>query len=183
MEVVQFLSAFLFAMQGHFAISNVTISDPYEGCCSSKAIETTLGKSLIYVPNIFTPNDDGLNDTFRPFYDEKNLKITKFEILSKEDKIIWENENFNPEKPFDGWLGVATKDSTYTGLFKYNMIFTDKNGGNKAITGSACSVVCKEKVAVNIKDKTQCFFPMQYQKDSVNHFSPIFLEVDCLQNK
>ena len=178
MKLIFLLSSLLFPWYSSILAPNN--GDPYEGCCGSKAIETTFGKSLIYIPNIFTPNSDGLNDTFRPFYDESKLKVTDFQILSNEEKVIWENKSFSPEKPFDGWLGMISKDSTYTGLFKYNMTFTDNTGANKVITGSACSVICKEKIAVNIKDKNQCFFPMQYQKDSVNHFSPIFLEVDCL---
>lgn len=182
MKLIALFSTFLLSWFSGL-VTPKTGGDPYTGCCGTKAVETTFGKTLIYVPNIFTPNADGLNDTFRPFYDENALKVTTFQVLTSEDKVLWENKKFSPENPFDGWLGYVAKDSAYTGLFKYNMTFVDKAGATKAISGTACSVHCKQKEKINITDKKQCFFPMQYQKDSVNHYSPIFLEIDCLSGE
>jgi CHU_C Type IX secretion signal domain len=159
-----------------------TEGDPYIGCCGTKPVEIVIDKSLVYIPNVFTPNADGLNDVFKPFYDEKIMKVTGFKILSADEKLIWENKLFNPEKPLTGWLGLMSKDSTYTGLFKYSISFTTNAGTIKVIDGEACSIYCNPKIPVNISDKANCFFPMQFQKDSVNHFSPIYLEVDCLKN-
>jgi hypothetical protein len=180
MNSIFYMALLLFSLKSN--APTPTIGDPYAGCCGTKAVETSFGKSLIYIPNLFTPNSDGLNDAFRPFYDESKLKVTGFQVFSSEKKLIWENKAFNPEKPFDGWLGFMSQDSTYTGRFEYSISFSDNTGANKVITGDACSALCKEKIPVNIKDKSNCFLPMQYQKDSVNHFSPIYLEIDCLKN-
>ena len=36
----------------------------FASCCSTNAIEAQIGTGNIYVPNVFTPNDDGINDRF-----------------------------------------------------------------------------------------------------------------------
>jgi CHU_C Type IX secretion signal domain len=148
---------------------------PYSGCCGAEPVEFKIGNSIVYVPNVFTPNSDGLNDVFRPFYNDKKVKVTLISIANTEGNTIWETKSFSPEKPFSAWTGRVSKDSVYTGLFYYT-IFVDGGKGQESISGSACSVVCNPKIPVEIEDKEKCFFPMQYVYDSVYHKSPLYLE-------
>jgi CHU_C Type IX secretion signal domain len=180
MKSMLFLHALLIAMQAPL-LPYVT-EDPYKGCCGTKAVEENIGKSLVYIPNIFTPNNDGINDVFKPFYDPSQMKVTNFKVFNAKSELVWEKKEVKEGELASYWFAGVTKDSTYTGVFNYSMEFTSASGENKVITGSACSVKCKEKTPIGIEDKSKCFFPMQFQKDSVNHFSPIHIEVECLSN-
>ena len=162
----------LFAQEGN----------PYKGCCGTEAVEIKIAGTKMFVPNIFTPNDDGINDVFRPYYDAKKLTVQQFTIRDNADKIIWTTEKFNPNENNSAWEGYLTKDSKYTGLFRYTFVVVDAKGVTSVFGGSACSVVCNSKTPIAIENKSKCFFPIQYQKDSLNHISPIAIEMDCLQN-
>lgn len=59
-------------------------------------------KELFYVPNGFSPNDDGINDEFRVFFGED------FEVLSFEFRVFdrWGDAMFMTTKMDGAWDGV-----------------------------------------------------------------------------
>ncbi len=61
----------------------------------------------IYVPNAFTPNGDGLNDTFKV----KGIGINKYQlqIYSRWGKLIYESKNLEDE-----WNGVDVPSGVYS---------------------------------------------------------------------
>lgn len=168
---VLFLSAFTLLPEG----------DPYKGCCGAEPVLINIGDTKVFIPNVFTPNGDGINDIFKPFYDQKKLTVKQITINNAEGKLIWKTEVFNPELSYTAWHGEVSKDSTYTGLFNYTFVFSDNAGISKVVGGTACSAVCNPNVPITIADKNKCFFPMQYQKDTLIKESPLYLEIDCLK--
>jgi gliding motility-associated-like protein len=58
----------------------------------------------VFVPDVFTPNNDGQNDYFFPFY-TRNIKLEYFKIFNR-----WGNLIYNSSSPKPGW------DGTYNGL-------------------------------------------------------------------
>jgi gliding motility-associated-like protein len=135
-------------------------TDPYKGCCGAEPVLINIGDTKVFVPNVFTPNGDGINDVFKPFYNPNKIKIEQISITNAEGKFVWKTEVFNPELSYTAWNGQVSKDSTYTGLFNYTVIFSDKAGVSKVVGGSACSAVCNPKIPITIEDKSKCFFPM-----------------------
>jgi gliding motility-associated-like protein len=60
-----------------------------------------IDSSMFYVPNAFTPNDDNINDDFRPYFQDGTVIISYlFEIFDR-----WGNKLFESENPEEGWGG------------------------------------------------------------------------------
>ncbi|MBK7310273.1 MAG: gliding motility-associated C-terminal domain-containing protein [Sphingobacteriaceae bacterium] len=73
----------------------------------------------IYIPNIFTPNDDGLNDIFLVH----GTGLTKFEMLIFDR---WGEKLFSSNDQLKGWDGVfkgkLSKNDVYPYLIKYTSL-------------------------------------------------------------
>ena len=70
----------------------------------------------VYIPNAFSPNGDGMNDTFKPVF-EDTLKVQDYnlEIYDKSGVQVFHSRN-----PNDGWEGLPF-DSIY--IYKIFMRF------------------------------------------------------------
>lgn len=76
------------------------------GCSASDLIEIGIeSKRRVYVPNVFSPNEDGLNDLFYIFSGAEVKRILKFQIFDRWGELIFERENIQPNSPSDGWNG------------------------------------------------------------------------------
>ncbi len=67
--------------------------------------EVICGDPYIFVPNAFTPNGDGNNDYFRPFYPDAIVTELYFAVYDRWGSIVYETDNIRS----DGW------DGTYKG--------------------------------------------------------------------
>ncbi len=84
------------------------------GCDSVIIINLTINNcdTLFEVPNVFTPNNDGQNDLFKPLISEK-VKSMKMKIYNRWGQLIYESIQKN-----DGWngnttTGIAVPEGTY----------------------------------------------------------------------
>ena len=63
--------------------------------------EISAQRNLIYVPNAFSPNNDGVNDDFR-IYPNNNIMVEEldFQVFDR-----WGNMMFDAQSWDDGWTG------------------------------------------------------------------------------
>ncbi len=104
---------------GHYKVELIAISS--EGCRDTFYNEVVVhGETTFYVPNAFTPNNDGDNDTFTGY----GIGITgiDFFIFDRWGKMIYQSNSLDR-----GWNGTysnngdACPEGTYVYLFKvYN---------------------------------------------------------------
>ncbi len=64
--------------------------------------EVICGDPYIFVPNAFTPNGDGNNDYFRPFYPGAIVTEMYFAVYDRWGSIVYETDNIRA----DGWNGT-----------------------------------------------------------------------------
>lgn len=88
----------------------------------SVLIELADCKGYIYVPNAFTPNNDGQNDQF--FIINKCIKLYWLKIFNRWGEKIWQTSNIN--EGWDGtYLTVKQKPGVYVYYLQYSVIIDD----------------------------------------------------------
>jgi gliding motility-associated-like protein len=88
------------------------------GCSASDTIRFGECSSSIWFPNVFTPNGDGLNDTYHPV----GIGITKFSIIiyNRWGMKLYESDNM--ELGWDGSFGGGScPDGVYVFISTYEM--------------------------------------------------------------
>ena len=94
--------------------------------CNEKSQTITVSNKEcceLYVPNIFSPNDDGYNDKFEIIQSsEKCQNITNFEmrIYDRWGELVFVSDNIN-----NGWSGNWSGKKTTTGVYIFTVNYND----------------------------------------------------------
>ena len=113
---------FAYTDPGTYAVALVVTSDL--GCKDTIVRPLVVGEDFgIYVPNAFTPNDDGLNDIFQP----KGFGIVKYElrIFDRWGEVIYHTKTFEDgwDGKFQGRGGQMVEQGVYTWLINVTSVF------------------------------------------------------------
>ena len=73
----------------------------------------------VFIPNVFTPNEEGINDIFHIQGTKSVKKVSRFIILNRWGEIIFEHTNFDINDPTQGWDGTFKGDPLNSGVFVY----------------------------------------------------------------
>lgn len=88
------------------------------GCFGSDEMTiNVLPKRNIYAPNIFSPNQDGINDVFYPQTGLGVEEIIEFKVFNRWGTLVFENESFLPNDPQEGWDGIFNGQKVAAGVF------------------------------------------------------------------
>ena len=111
-----------YVSEGTYQIT-LTANYPY-GCSYKVAYTIIVGRGYeIEMPNAFTPNDDGVNDTFRPVY--LGMKEVKLEIYDTWGGLLYvESSTTNT---FVGWDGTVDGKPIENGNYIYQLTATARN--------------------------------------------------------
>jgi gliding motility-associated-like protein len=80
--------------------------------------------SFIKIPNVFSPNKDGINDVFRPVL-MSNIKATKLLIYNRWGQIVFDSNELNW-----GWNGEINSKESSAGTYFWVINYTDINNDN-----------------------------------------------------
>ncbi len=153
----------------------------YEGCCSDSPVVFQVGAGKIYVPNMITPNWDGINDVFLPYGNSGISIILNLEIKDRNGSLIFNNDTVIPNNTSFAWLPKLSNGEVYKGLFNYEMEVIDTNGITKIIIGTSCCFACDTNSTV-IDDISKCCFPCQTNYNGEFDKSLDNFEYNCFLN-
>lgn len=141
----------------------------YVSCCEDSPYEyTTKDGANIFIPNVFTPNGDGINDLFRAEYHGKKV-IAEWTTITdvSRDTIFFQFDGLdfkNVIPKWHGWDGIRYRQDgkPHEGPFAYIINFkTDE--GIFEVKGTACVVRCNEASYI-LKDNKDCYYSTQSTK-------------------
>ena len=76
----------------------------------------------VYIPNIFSPNGDGINDIFSVLVKKEAIeKIESFMIFSRWGEKILDHQNIPPNDPLSSWDGFIRGNSAPEGVYVYSV--------------------------------------------------------------
>ena len=71
----------------------------------------------MYVPNTFSPNDDGNNDYFTVFGGQEVRQILRLEVWSRWGELVFSARNTEPNDERAGWDGQLNGKPLLAGVF------------------------------------------------------------------
>jgi gliding motility-associated-like protein len=109
---------------------SLTVVNEY-GCTASAEGMIYISDHLIYVPNSFSPNGDGINDIFMPV--TTAVATFQMHILDR-----WGREVYSSDDVTRGWDGSINGGNYYaeTGIYQYIITVTDYLNWNFDYTGT-----------------------------------------------
>jgi gliding motility-associated-like protein len=86
-------------------------------------------KKNVFIPNVFSPNGDGVNDIFKPFTDENVKTLKVFRIFNRWGDLIFERKNIDATTTIiDGWDGYYNGQPVQTDVYVYHIELEYKDG-------------------------------------------------------
>ena len=109
------------------AIYTVTVTDR-AGCTASdeKSVMSD-GLRPIFIPNAFSPNNDGINDYFTVFANKATREIASLQVFDRWGSLVFERVNIRPNQVTQGWDGTSKGEVLNPGVYAYviKMLFVD----------------------------------------------------------
>ena len=90
------------------------------GCAASDSLTITVNKNRpLYIPNAFSPNDDGVNDFFTIYGGPAVSSIASLRVFDRWGALIFEGLNLTISEETEGWDGIFNGKKLNTGVFTY----------------------------------------------------------------
>ena len=101
-----------------------------QGCIGTATIHIDLIKRGIWVPNVFSPNGDNINDWFYPKVVEDSYRnIRSMSIFDRWGTLVFYKEQFQANLPSEGWDGTSKNLKLNPAVFLY-IIEVEWNDGS-----------------------------------------------------
>ena len=107
-----------------------------QGCSDLDSMIVFVQRNIdIYVPNLFSPNDDGINDRLLISAGADVEEIESFTIFDRWGNMIYLNEHFLPNDPGEAWDGKRKGVTLNPGVYAFRMIAHFSDGRSEVRYG------------------------------------------------
>ena len=151
-----------------------------DGCCDTPAINTAVGNGHVYVPNVFTPNGDGINDRLVIYGDEHIKLVLSFRINDKEGTTILLLENIPLDNFIYAWDGTV-HNQYKNGVYSIVMQVEALDGTIATLQGKVCNYRCLDMGEEDPISGAGCQFPVQGEEGVYNPAIPSFESSGCFE--
>ncbi|MCH2223217.1 MAG: gliding motility-associated C-terminal domain-containing protein [Crocinitomicaceae bacterium] len=110
---------------GYTGWYSVTIVEPINSCSITDSIYVgNYCDPLVNFPNVFTPNNDGVNDFYKPIFkgDPKWIYFNEFTIQNRWGNVVY---RYKKGDSTIGWDGKSNGNSVADGVYFYNAVYSD----------------------------------------------------------
>ncbi len=119
-------------------ILQVTLTDIF-GCVAEDEIVVRVKKGReVYIPNVFSPNNDGFNDEFELFAGKDVQEFRNLKIFNRWGELVFDLpkiEQGNGNSYSSGWDGTLKGEPLNPGVFIYMIEVVFKDGHNEIYKG------------------------------------------------
>ena len=106
-----------------FLMENTTysvLSIDANGCISNDVLELLIARNRrVFMPNVFSPNDDGFNDLLFVQGGDEIAIVHSMEIFDRWGELIYTVQNFNANDPNAAWNGKHGGQEASPGVYVY----------------------------------------------------------------
>lgn len=88
-----------------------------------------------FIPNVFSPNGDGVNDILYIHANSEVRRVIAFQIYDRWGDLIFEDFNFEPNDPGHGWDGLFSEKQSPSGVFVYRAVLELTQGDPHVLSG------------------------------------------------
>ena len=100
-----------------------------DGCADRDSLTVFVATDhAIYIPNIFSPNGDGINDLLTISMGQGVKEITSFTIFDRWGNMVFQAEHIIPTGPAVSWDGKLKGELLNPAVFTYKMIAEFEDG-------------------------------------------------------
>lgn len=106
------------------------------GCTATDNIRIIVDRQdAVFVPSAFSPNNDGINDALTIFTDNSVVGVNRFLVFDRWGEPVFENYDFLPNDPSEGWNGLHRNEKANTGVYIYLVEVTKADGAQVLFKG------------------------------------------------
>ncbi|HRJ17296.1 MAG TPA: gliding motility-associated C-terminal domain-containing protein, partial [Saprospiraceae bacterium] len=100
------------------AAYTVTVFDTLSFCSVSDVVWIMVDKTRrVFVPNAFSPNEDGYNDRFLVFSGSDVSMVRSFSVFDRSGGMVFRQTDLSPNDPAAGWDGTVRGRHLNPGIF------------------------------------------------------------------
>ncbi len=104
------------------------------GCIATSKVKINVDNELkFYIPNIFSPNGDGINDKLEIFKNKIPLTLGQISIFDRYGNMVYNTKNYEFNNSIDGWDGTINGKSVVPGVYVLLIEYTDFLGERQII--------------------------------------------------
>ncbi len=106
------------------------------GCTASDSMRlTVIVPRIIFIPTVFSPNGDDINDKFTISGRRNLINIAYMRIYDRWGNQVFENTDLDPGVEEDGWDGKFSGDPAAPGVYVYVAQLMYEDGSDEVIKG------------------------------------------------